>query len=442
MKRLQVLKYILFLITLLSAYSCGGQFGGSTNYAGGGIGGTGITGVSVGKITAIDNSGIYVNGVKFSLSGTDIKVNGITTKDQTNLKPGMIVKVSGEFDTSGATGKALTVEFDNNIKGPVDSLSINSNSTEMTFTIVGKTIFADRSTQFVSDINTLVTFDTLVDGNVVEVSGFEAGDGSIHATYIELKEAAFQQGTTQIEIKGTITDISGSTFTLNNITVDFSNLGLPPGTLKIGASVEVKSTSVVDNNGVLVPTKIEIKAITPGYNEGETVEMEGMVTGFDASSPNDFKMNNQAVHVDPLKITIEYGVLSDISNDRKIEVKGIIHSNILDAEKISIESDDHKENKTKKSEEAKDPEIKTVPPDQGTTQTEIKETTSNINTDSSIPKTDKVTIDNNAPDLNDSKVIISANDQNNEKAVDVKSSAEIDSNGEEGNRKEQNSEEK
>ena len=101
--------------------------------------------------------------------------------------------------------------------------------------------------------------------------------------------------------------------------------------------------------------------------------MEGIISGFDASSPNDFKVNNQAVHVDPLHTTIE-PTGGTLANDKKIEVKGTMHSSILDADKISIEPDEHKDTNSTNAEESKGVKLNTETFNQETPQVEIKDT--------------------------------------------------------------------
>lgn len=344
------MKYLVSIIILLTSFSCG-QYAGNNDYAGGGIGGTGISGVSVGKVTAIDltNSSISVNGVSFSLNGTGITVNG-TTADIANLKVGMIVKVNGEFDKSGDTGKALTVEFEDNIEGPVDtgSKDLSTNS----FKVLGKTIIVDpivdTGTKFEKN-DSDATFDDLNEGDVVEVSGFEDSNGFIHATYIEIKQDTYTPGITHVELKGTISNVNKdeNTFVLNNITITYNDSQIDDSVLTDNINIEVKGIININDNHILIAIKVELHDTTPTVKEGEKVEIEGYITEITSftESTVDFKINNQIVHVDNSYTNIK---ISAIQPGIKIEVKGTIESGILNATKISIETDEHKKNDEKK----------------------------------------------------------------------------------------------
>lgn len=341
MKKIQALKYIFFLTILFTAYSCG-QYAGNNNYAGGGVGGTGV---SMGKITAVGATSISVNGVEFSLDNgnTAITLNG-STGDITNLKPGMVVKVDGEFDASGLTAKAKSIEFDKDIEGPVDSIDTTTN----TLVVLGKTIIVDGATFYENTTG----LDKLAIGNIIEVSGLIDSDGIIHATYIEFKSESFKPGDTEIELKGTISnlDTMARTFDLNGTHISYTNDTTiePAGkTLQDDLFVEVKSTTGLDSNGALSADKIEIKETTPGYTDGEKVEIEGFVTGF--TSVYDFKINNQSVCITD-STQFENGKPSDIKLNIKLEVKGTISNGVLYAQEISIESENSQETEQNSSE--------------------------------------------------------------------------------------------
>src|SRR3990172_11421322 len=152
---------------LLAVTSCGT----TTDYAGGGIGGTGI---SVGKITATRGTSVDVNGVAFDITNTTVTVDGVPG-NQNNLKVGMIVKVDGTFNPDGTTGVAANIEFKDILEGPVDIVDPASN----TIVVLGQTVIVDGTTYFdyffdldVNGVVDLTEFmNDIVAGNVVEVSG-------------------------------------------------------------------------------------------------------------------------------------------------------------------------------------------------------------------------------------------------------------------------------
>jgi len=113
--RFKQLTIILLLALGLSA--CGG--GGSSGLAG--IGGTGIT--ATGKITAFGS--IFVNGVEYFIqSGTTIMVNGVAAQES-DLKLGMVVTLSGTLNNDGVTGTVDSVAYKAELKGPITNIDPN-----------------------------------------------------------------------------------------------------------------------------------------------------------------------------------------------------------------------------------------------------------------------------------------------------------------------------
>src|SRR5471030_2014376 len=105
-------------VAALMAAACGGGGGGGM-VAGVGIGGSGIT--SVGLVTAVGS--ITVNGVKFDTQGAAVTVDGVGGHDS-DLKVGLVTTVTGTLNSDGVTGKATSVEVDNELKGTLDALPI------------------------------------------------------------------------------------------------------------------------------------------------------------------------------------------------------------------------------------------------------------------------------------------------------------------------------
>src|SRR5471032_785571 len=197
------------LAALIAA--CGGGGGGST-IAGVGIGGSGIT--SVGAVTAVGS--ITVNGVKFDTQGATVTVDGASGQD-IDLKVGLVTTITGTLNSDGVTGKATSVEVDNELKGIVDSAPVIT-ATGGTFTVFGQLVLVDASTVF-GNAAGLADFSA---GTPVEVSGFRDASGQVvRATRVE-KEAAVPA---TIEIMGTISNVNigATTFSLGNLTVDFTS---------------------------------------------------------------------------------------------------------------------------------------------------------------------------------------------------------------------------
>ena len=129
----KILNVLLILLLPVGFVSCG-----ANDYAGGGIGGTGI---SVGKITASGTGTVDVNGIKFDTSNAAVTLDGMTG-GQSKLKRGMVVKIAGTFNPDGTTGVAANIEFKDILEGPVDSVGSN------TLIVLGQTVNVSSSTNY------------------------------------------------------------------------------------------------------------------------------------------------------------------------------------------------------------------------------------------------------------------------------------------------------
>lgn len=315
---------ILALFVFSMLLSCGGGGGGGTD--GGGIGGTGQV---TGTITGFGS--VIVNGVKFSTSGATISKEGTNTTESA-LQVGMVVTISGTVDANGTTGTATGITYEDLVEGPVDSITISSN----TMVVMGQNVIVGDTTAFDG-----VNFDQVAIGNILEVSGFKDSTGAIRASRIELKSASFTQSVTQLEVTGNITNLNTSlkTFKIGSLTIDYNTALLSNiTTLTDGLLVESKSTQNV-SGGILTATKVEGKSSVSGIQAlsataGNWLEIEGFVTSLTTTS--NFIVNGQQIITDA-QTQFENGTASDIALNTKLEAEGTTDSNgVLVAKNISI----------------------------------------------------------------------------------------------------------
>lgn len=350
MQPVRILKTFFFLFVLIVFAACGNVSGVYDTANGGGIGGTGIndpaagggiggTGISIGKITQIGS--VWVNGVRFDTSSATIEVDGVN-RSLGYLEVGMIVAVEGSFDADGINGTAKRVVFKDNLEGPVENVV-----DAQTLIVLGQTVIADSTTS-VYDLSgsdtdginkyTLASIGVSA-GDMVEVSGFVDSTGAIHATYIKVEGLNVDA---EIEIKGTISslDETAHTFNIGALIIDYSSAQMEGiSAPQNGLFVEVKSESG-PTGGILTASKIEAEDEIfkiSGGGEGETVEIEGIVTS--PLSDYQFEVNGQPVQI-TLATQFE-GTSSqiDIIPGARLEVEGAMDAyGVLVAEDISIES--------------------------------------------------------------------------------------------------------
>ncbi|RMF22626.1 MAG: hypothetical protein D6760_07075 [Deltaproteobacteria bacterium] len=280
--------------------------------SGGGITGSGLV---VGPIAGFGSAPgtIIVNAIEIDTSQAQVRIDGVDA-DPSSLRLGMVVRVRGSIDPSGASGVASLVEFNDELEGPVDSVDAAGGR----FTVLGHIVMVDASTVFEN-----TSLATLAPGDVVEVSGLRNAAGDIAATRVERKT-----GVGEFEVKGTVFfhDPVAKTFTLGSLTVDYSSArveGAPSGGLRDGLFVEVKTKSA-PSGGVLLADKIEVKSEGLGGREGEEAEIEGLIT--DIVSPSEIVVGGTQTVLITDQTKFEGGTASDLALDVKIEAKGTFNA--------------------------------------------------------------------------------------------------------------------
>jgi len=320
-------QYLLIIITvvMLSSIGCGGNGGGTgggTNTTGG-VGGTGI--FSSGQITA--KGSITVNGVKYETEDAQIFLDGTEVLDDSELKVGMIVEVDGEINDDGSTGTATVVNFDDSVEGPVTSIDPDT----LVIEVLGQTVIIDAQTVFDNSSFSPADISGMAIGDVVEVSGQLDAQGNITASHIEKTSSPV------FELTGLVSNRTASTFTINNLTVDYSSAILEDfsgGTIQNGDFVEVKGSAFDDVTTTLTATRVENK--NQNFDDDLEIEIESFVT---ALTPNGFTLLTPSGPIDVVvDSATEYfgGTLADILVGTKVEVEGSIINGELMANKVKI----------------------------------------------------------------------------------------------------------
>ena len=312
------LMWFLALLLVALAAGCGGGGGGSTSA------GTGTTGTSTGTVTAFGS--VYVNGVKYDTTGIPIRVNGVSGS-QTDLSVGDVVTVTGT--SNGTTGVATNIEYWADVEGPISAVGPAAN----TLTVLGQTVIVNNTTVFDGATTGLAGVTPLAMNNMVEVSGFRDSNGAIVASRIEKKSTTFSANVTEIEVKGTVSNLIATTFAIGGLTVNYASA---PAGLVNGVMVEIKGTAA-SSSGPLNATVIEIEdSVEQGVTAsgGSRAEVEGYVTHYVSSS--NFKIAGQTVNA--ASATFENGSAANLADSHvKVEVEGTLSGGVLMASKVEFE---------------------------------------------------------------------------------------------------------
>jgi hypothetical protein len=176
MKKSLLLQIALAAAFLILTISCSGS-SSSDNAAGGGIGGTGTIGASSGAIEGFGS--VFVNGVEWETNGTEFEIEGVGGFSENDLHEGMRVKVEGTFDDNGTTGTATKIRFDDNLEGPISSVTTSSSGSVKTLVVMGQTAIVEAGVTIFDNNDPAFTFAALNDpgnvGNVVEIRRVHPG---------------------------------------------------------------------------------------------------------------------------------------------------------------------------------------------------------------------------------------------------------------------------
>lgn len=286
--------------------------------------------VNKGVITGFGS--VYVNGIKFETDDSEFDIDNKTETTQANLRVGMVVTINGTVNSDGKTGKATFIQYDNELKGPISSITVIDLTTKE-IVVLGRTITVTTDTVFDDDSD--LTFDTLAINIIIEVSGLVTATG-ITATHIEQQDGTNSDG--KIEILGPVASITGSTlddfeFQVHGFDVQTDGSteldDLTISDMVNGLFVEVKGT--LNGAGTLLTaSKIELKKKGLGKNDADEAEVEGVVTAYD-SVANTFEIQGQAVDASNATLSPSSLIIAD---GITVEAEGEIVDGVLIAEKV------------------------------------------------------------------------------------------------------------
>jgi hypothetical protein len=355
MKKFSFNKTTTALTTLtlaLTLTACGGSGGGSDSdvSSGGGISptssNTGSRNVtSSGAVTQFGS--VYVNGVRYETQNSDI-VSGddgnvlLTNPSDVELQNvvglGQVIIVRGTRDDNG-NGVANTIIIDNELVGEVDSVDAANASFVVlgqTITITPDTIIDDSLIETVRGVeipNDLPfgglpeTLDQLLPlGLLAEVSGFPSANG-FTATRIEDADELAVGGNFEAEVKGTVSSLSATQFTLNNLTVFYDNSDLDTEDFSVinladGQFVEVHGTVLSSTSIDASRIEREDDRFDDDFTSGSTGEFE--IEGIIQSVTPDSNGTTGTVTINSVDIKVSQ--ISSFSVGQYVEIKGSVQS--------------------------------------------------------------------------------------------------------------------
>lgn len=274
----------------------------------------------------IDGFGsVFVNGIEFDTDDADITLDGKPSSEDA-LRLGMVVTVKGTIHDDGETGTARHVIFDDELQGPVSAIVEGPDGDSLLLTILDLKVIVERTGTVFDDVG----FDSLVVGDVLEVSGFIDEAGRLRATLVEKKSG---DDADEVEFKGVVTALIATEFMLGAYVVDFGGADLsevPGGTLAEGMFVEVHG-SLAD--GVVIAVRIEEEGeVARRFDDDDEVRMQGAVTNFMSIAMfevNGVSVDGSGALLRPSDLVVADGAVVQVEGDweagilvaRKIEAR-------------------------------------------------------------------------------------------------------------------------
>ena len=302
---------------------------------------------AVGMITGFGS--IYVNGVEYDTNGASYDVDDASASDDSALAVGMVVKVQGSVNADGRTGSASSVWYDDEVEGLIEGLATDAADPSIKTFIVMNTMVRvhQSSTNFDGEDDAAFSFETMMNGDNVEVSGEYDGDVLV-ASYVEKQDAADDD----FEAKGTVTEYDNvDRFVLllkNGSTLDVTlaaGAEIPSVGIANDQYVEIEGT-IPDPAGfpdAILATKVELEDDDHfGDDDTDDVEVKGMLNydaGTESWSVRDVAIafgDNTEYKPASLRDSIADGSAAGLT----VEVEGFYLNEVLQVEEIELEEDE------------------------------------------------------------------------------------------------------
>ncbi len=306
----------LAALTLVAALAvaCGGVDSGGT-------GQTAQTS-SAGRISGFGS--VIVNGVRFDDTRATVVDEDGMVRTRNDLKLGMVVDITGELRGNSGNGVAHSIQFGNEIAGPVESVDTATGQ----LVVLGQVVRVDADTLFSGYAAGLADAQA---GDLVEVFAFyDTSSASYTATRIE-RRATLAAYKLRGRISG-LDSLDNHSFHIGGALIDYGSIA-PPALPRLanGLSVRVSllTTSVA---GRWVASSVHTSQ--RNFPEASEAELEGFIGSF-VSSAN-FLVAGIAVDASGPGVTFRRGSINQLANGMRVEVEGRMSNGVLVASQVEF----------------------------------------------------------------------------------------------------------
>jgi hypothetical protein len=300
-------------------------------------GGMSGTGISQGSIDSFGS--IFVNGVEWEIGSAQIQIDD-SVGSEGDLRVGMVVRVRGDLDASGLSGIATSVDYDDDLEGPIedDPILVSPGGTQKSFSILGRTVIVD---EFNTRFDGGTSFASIARLDVVEVSGFVDGAGTVRASRIE--RTGQDPGVVEVQLEGVVANLlmngdGTGLFEIGSVTIEYTSMtnfsGFTEADLVDGDVVEVRGQLVGGGFDRIDAVEVELENELLFDADVEDIEVEGIVSDFVRMAEfkvAGFPVDASGARFEPSGTMIMEGDL--------IEVNGSLVAGVIVAESVELEDE-------------------------------------------------------------------------------------------------------
>lgn len=323
--------------------ACGGGGGGQTAQPG--TGGTGS--YASGPISGFGS--VIVNGIRYEYDD-DITVRNDDDDglQESALKLGATIEVEGSAvtpaTTAGGLARATATSFRvvNEFKGPFSYTSGD------TFRMLGQDMLVNTATVY-EGASSLADAASRIGSTCpfAEVYGYyDATSQSYTVTRFECDDDA-----DDYRLFGPVSNLNGSTFKINDLTVNYTSELVSGQTINDGTFVRIRLNANTYNTGTETGTATRITTRTLRAPDTDNAEVKGLIDSrTESAGVVTFNVNGLPVRVSS-STELEDGLtLASLVNGARVEVEGRIVDGVLQAREVELEDDDELEDRAERQE--------------------------------------------------------------------------------------------
>ena len=265
---------------------------------------------------------VIVNGTEFQTDSASVSMDD-EAGALSDLRVGMVVSVTGVMEIDSGIAYAEQIRFNDDAEGPISSIDHGNGS----FVVLGKTVLVDELTEMENG-----SFESLGEGNMVQVSGLWRNEERVQATHIRRIANEWQNGMT-MEVKGEIADldIGQHRFRIGTQWFDYSQAALELGDVDIANGLYVEaSCDHAPGDGDMILDRVQLRDRDRDRDRDHQcdsdcdTEIEGYITSF--VSATEFEVDGQPVTTTDEAVYVN-GTADTLAVDVKVKVDGAIDDN-------------------------------------------------------------------------------------------------------------------